>query len=475
MSERLSPSHFNALLDDALAKDRDHPNGIAVSVVSPLMSRSDGLSVFDEGARYSGVERQDQAAASVTVAASPYMEPVVVRDRFLAESQRVFGEAVHLPDTVEVNDRLPAHLIVWWRDETGSDDGRADISALAAASPARRRGFETVVAAQTLKAVRVLASLTGRQPLIEGSWGHGTQKERAHIGMSRGGPSNKHGHLHVLDFGTDPQNLEHRTDLTSRQKLNHFSPWEALLHQALSVPLERIVETSLTEAIGSEEITVKAFSDVVQHAHGKSSYNNGYRVELGSGVPLPELFGALVSLSGRFDALYQDTYALFAQYHKSLSSPAAAGAIRTKMSERAMQLGFRGDEADSFTDFVLRIRPTFGQLVQWQTDETVSSADRERIARQIARYERVRKALGRSARSIQLATALIEDTLRSTEDWKQVEVTWPAHAAALYALDNYTFSNDTLKVQSLILIPKVGSTESAEHIYGGTFKRATGN
>src|SRR5436309_3196532 len=110
MKERSLSSHYDELVDNVLDKDKLHLDGIAVSTIPLLMERTDGPSVFEEGAQFSGFEVRGSAEACITIVASPYVHPIIPRDEILQIAEKTIGQPINLPEGLSDLQELPLHL-----------------------------------------------------------------------------------------------------------------------------------------------------------------------------------------------------------------------------------------------------------------------------------------------------------------------------------------------------------------------------
>ncbi|HSX28473.1 MAG TPA: hypothetical protein VLF60_03430 [Candidatus Saccharimonadales bacterium] len=340
MAER-HPSHYSELVDDVVTKEGAHAQGIAITVIPSLMERTDGLGVFEEGAIFSGSEGRGPIEACITSVASPYAPPRIPREVFLNASETILGSRPVLPEGMADIPELPAHLIVWWRNKDWDDDGQAGILRLAEeSSQTERDDFRVVIEKQVTRAASIVHQASGRKPLIQSSWGHATPEERSGEGKSRGGPSNKHGHLHVLDLDPTEQSIELRDDLLAREKLNHFGPWNALAHQALSTPTTRILGNIAHGALPNSSVTSEAFTDFHFGANGTSAYCDGYRLFFDQPIGFGEAFDCLTTIASSFEGFYQDVTMLHSDFYKHSADSEVRSITRNSLARRAADFGY---------------------------------------------------------------------------------------------------------------------------------------
>jgi hypothetical protein len=478
MKERNLSSHYDELVDNVLDKDKLHLDGIAVSTIPSLMERTDGPSVFEEGEQFSGFEVRGSAEACITTVASPYVHPTTPRDEILQIAEKTIGQPINLPEGLSDLQELPLHLIVWWRHKKWDDDGQAGIlRVVEEGSLQEQKDFCETIAAQTARATRIIHEASGRKPLIQSSWGHATPDERAMYGKSRGGPSNKHGHLHVLDLVPEEQNIEHRKDLLHKEKLNHFGPWNSLVHESLSVPIARAIGLAAQSQLPHTLVTAEDFSEVYRGANNAIAYRDGYRLVFDQPTDLSEVFGCLMEIAGVVESFYQEVGACHADYYKySADSNIQVEAIR-EITNKAIRLGFTSEEAERFTTFSLRIRPTYGQLKSWQQELETHREDEESLRltnERVLRYERTARILGASTTRAS-HTNLIKDMVTPTKEFRDIQSVWPVHMGACFIIGDYEFDGNQIAVKSMEILPNIDTIKGVEYITGTLLKRAKGN
>jgi hypothetical protein len=469
------PSHYQKILDNALGMDDSYRGGVTVAHISSLMERRDSGSIFDEGEAFSGAERDGAAEAFITATASPHIQPSLPKSRLIDAAENVLNKQVRLPQGMEVRDTVSSQLLVWWRDlETEGE--AADLLHIAALPEKKQGKFYSVVAGQTAKAVEIVSQATSN-PTIWGSWGFGTPEERSLTGRGRGVPTNKHGHLHVIDFTSEVSKDIIDDSLTASERLNHYEPWASFLHELFSEPLARAVRSSIGMDMG---VKVAPFSEAIRSPGDNAlrTINNGYSVAFDTPQPFTEVFKGLVNTAGVFEAFYKRVTKEHGSYYKYQSHPEAPESAWSNIAEEAMNIGFTDEEAEQFAGFVLGIRPTYSQICTWLADlESLNDKpeDIARLCRKKEQYERINDYLGKSVTENSLGAALVKDTVTVIEDYRPSRSVWPEHATSTYIIDDYEMDNGVIMVKSLKLIPSVDSTKSApEHVTGRTLKRSIG-
>lgn len=476
MSEHINslPLYEN-LLEDAIAKDHEHQDGLAVSVVPPLFPRRDGVSVFAEGEQFAGAERRGNAEAFVTMVAFPHLPATLEQETMLDHARRVLPREPGPPEGAEEAKFISPQLMVWWRMLDGKEeDGRADISTLIHSSAEQQADASEAIASQLGRAVEILQAASDMRPTIWGCWGHATPEERSTEGRGRGAPTNKHGHIHVSTFEHgDANDIRIEEGLSASEKLDHYEPWVAVFHEVTGVPLARMIESSLTDA--SNHVTAMPFSEPILREDGTSTYRYGYTLEFEQPITGQETVASLIKVAEKMDSLYQSVGNHYEQYHLNWS-PGRTSAEPEQTRSLAVTEGFTESEADALVDLVFSIKPTYGQLLNWR--EELSSSDRDeqnlaRIERLIERYERVGQRLGNSPNTENsMARTLILHTVTNPDDFASIKHVWPVHSSFFFTIDGYEARQGDVAVKSLQLFPSIGTTASAvEHKTGAVVVR----
>jgi hypothetical protein len=477
-------SHHNDLLNNVSAKELLHEGGVPVEIISPLMERKDNDNIFDEGEAFSGLERQGNAEACITPVPSPHIQPELPKERLKNAAEDILGKEVTFPSGFDSVETLSAQLLVWWREaETNGDtssDGRADILRISSMPPEQQSNFFSVIAKQSEKAVQIIANASNK-PTIWGSWGYAAPHERLTTGRSRGIPTNKHGHLHVIDFGDAGRNLPRDSSLSAAEKLNHYAPWGSLLHNEFSQPIGRAINESISSNTG-ESVDVKPFTELIQDdsTTNVKRVNEGYEITFAKEVPISKAFESMSGIAGTFERFYQNATEQHEHYHKNFSQKGATESAYTLLAQEARDIGFTESEANRFAEFTLAIRPTFAQLSHWQEElnqsPTENADELERIGKLKELYERIHRLLDEDPDRDSFSSSLIRDTVARPEDYRSIGRTWAEHAGATYIIDQYNVTDAGIMVGSFRLLPGIDSTQSApELMVGRILKRSTGN
>jgi len=471
-------SHYQALVKHAYDKEILYNGDLTIEVIPSLMRRQDGSNVFEEGNAFSGAVCRGTAEAYITAAASPHTAPSVPRESLLTAAHTVLGKEVQLPDEMEKAELISPQLVIWWRDKKRRIDDRADLLYIATLSPEEQADFCQTIAMQTARAVEIITIMTmAQQPTIWGSWGFATQGERIVTGRGRGVPTNKHGHLHVIDFGYESAKVHRESQPTAAEKLNHYEPWGTMLHETFSIPLARSIEMSVNQNYAAD---VVPFSENVMAPDDCTlgTINHGYVITFDSPQRYANVFNTLIRLGGTFEALYKNITDAHSRYYKHHSQSKILETTQATIISEAISVGFNDDEADALASFALRIRPTYSQICTWleniDSNETYAKDDIDRLTKKKNQYERVGRYLAQRAANDSLIAGLIKGTVANPGEHTPQGSVWPEHASITFVIDDYEQDDQKrIFVKSFKLIPGIDSTESApEHKTGRTLKRS---
>lgn len=446
-----------------------HRRGIGVLYLHPLMKRNDN-NVFKEGEGFSGFDRSGLAEASITAVASPHVIPSIPRDNFVQAASQILQRKVLLPEGLQNAALLSPQLIVWWHKDNPLNEGTADFPYISTLDTRGKTDFTIVISSQTTKAAKILKKLG--KPTIWGSWGHATPEERSIQGLSRGGPTNKHGHLHVTNFNKEIQHITLETNITAKEKLNHFAPWATIFNQQFGTTISRILRNYINSNQGEVKTKVRPLSTIRTRRSNVSYDNkNGFLIKFNSPIGLEDTFNKLIGISGIFESFYQAIKIDYADYYKLLPNSNEADSAKRSIANHAQGFGFTYAEAATFSNFVLGIKPTYGQLRQWKM-ELGDAGQAVNISHMMNRYERLLSKLNNDRSNDSLRVALVRDTITPPEQFRSIEATWPVHASATFIIDDFEWINDKLKVKSIKLFPGIASTEAGpERILGTILKR----
>jgi len=446
------------------------------------MERKDGENIFAEGEAFSGIERLGNAEACITPVPSPHIQPELSKDRLKNAAEGVLGREVEFTPGLDAVDTISAQLLIWWREANrdANQDGQADMLHISTLPPDQQASFASVIAKQTEKAVNIVTNASGK-PTIWGSWGYGSPEERLLTGRSRGVPTNKHGHLHVIDFGSTAQESPRDPNLSAAEKLNHYAPWGSLLHKEFGEPIARTIKETVVRKTDAG-VNVEPFTELVQNDGNASArrVNEGYQITFEKDAPIAKILEGLTEIAGKFEMLYQNATKHHEYYHKNFSQDGVTESARALLIQDARNAGFHENEAEKFSNFTLAIRPTYAQLSKWQEELNRNPGEHEveleRIAKLKELYEHVRRLLEEDPERDSFSSALIRDTVAKPEDYRSIGRTWAEHASATYIIDGYNVTNNGIMVSGLQLLPGIDSTQAApEQVIGRILRRSTGN
>lgn len=468
MKEFQIRSHFDELLRIAVEKEKEHGGKIGVATHPPLMPRSDSMEeVFAEGELFSGITSNETAQACLTIASSPHVDATLDKDSLTISSRKILGKNVELPRALEASINISPQLIVWWRSKTLPDE-EMDILNIASLPETDRSLFAEIISLQTGNALQILDEISGK-PTIWGSWGHATPKERAVEGKSRGLPTNRMGHCHVTYFDCENQNISIAKNIPTSERLNHYVPWNELLHVRLSQPISKFLQSQIN-AHPERECKIKLVSESRINPNGSSIENYGYNIIFQNPIKLNEVFSTLIDIAGESNDLYQELNMLYSEWYRHISISSERKQVEEKILYTMKDRGFNEMESLDIKNFLLAIQPTYGQLLRWENQ--TSGENKRRIIARIKRYE---KAQGITYEG-NLRTALISDSLAQPDNYRVIQRTWPVHATFSYIIDDYTLSEGNVYVNNILLLPSIASTEAGpEHIVGAILKRSQGN
>lgn len=452
MSERSNSPHYSGLLKEVLIKDEIYKDGLVTSIIPPMMDRKDGMSIFEEGEAFSGVERVGEAESYITIAASPHIQPSVPKQILKEAAESVLEKNVELPPGMSSIETMPAQLLVWWRG-TAAEEHTADIPYVSTLSDERQTDFAHAIARQTSKAVNIISTVSDL-PTIWGSWGFASPEERLITGRGGGAPTNRFGHLHVIDLDSDTPKDYLDTNASPADKFNHYKAWDSLLFSKFHEPIARSINLS---ARNTSIENVLPFSNTVEVVSTGTPgvVNNGYTIIFKDHQKLDGVIKSLIDVAGTFEQFYKDVTEVYSLYHKHPSQSEISTIARRNIMHTANRMGFKEDEATVFTDFVLSIRPTYSQVLTWiddlSADLNTKPDDLAALSETAESYRHTRRLLGNRARTADISTELVHDTLRDPEDYKTIRNVWPEHASATFIIDEYENTSEGVLVKSVKL------------------------
>lgn len=405
-----SPSHYETLLDIVSEQKKLHPEGIAVSTIMSTMERSTVPDVFTEGEMFAGILRRDLTEACLTVAASPHVPPDIPQADFLASISQIVDKQVTLPAGMK-SELFPPHLIAWWRRVDGYDISKCDVIDIYRLPQVEQEDFFEALAKQSLIGLEILREFG--HPVIYGTWGYALPAERAEEGLSRGSPSVDQGHSHIAVFHQDNPTISLQKDLSSYYQLNHYAPWNRLIHQEFGDSTADIVKYSLDKA-GLSEMSVQTLNGYEKRPNGTFSYQDGISVAAGDPMTIQEAYRVVATVAGSVEDSYQKLKGLHEMYHKNYGDTFFTEKAENEIRTTLLTMGLNDSDASSIARFILSIRPTYGQLRKWETELNQEGEEPylqlNRIRKLIHKRDRFMRKFDKIDEKQSLRLALLKDT-----------------------------------------------------------------
>lgn len=468
-------SHYVALKQSVEGRQASHPNGIAVLTLAPLENRTDGSeSIFAEGNKFSGIEQVGEAVTCLTVPASPHVEPSIPKSYFLSAASKILGRDAFLPNSVSDSTLLAPQLVAWWNKLDITAKGKCDLLDIFNLPKGQQDDFFRAISRQATRASLIIQQLRG-QPSIWGSWGFASFEERMKYGRSRGCPTNKFGHCHIAFFDGEAQPVEINPHLDQNDQLNHYAPWNQLLIARFGLSLSSMTENLINNFFdGENTCSVDILHSLTRLKNGAEPLEEGLNIVFKQEVALDDAFRIVTHLAGNFENRYQDLADLYENFHKYQRNAETASQVKDIMTVYLAEIGIV-DESQQLTNFILNLRPTYEQLLKWETElvqEGQGGGSNAKALKEIrGRYDRIRPRFER-IRSNQLATVdLLRDTCKFPNPHLANEFTWPVHSSACYSIDDYVTESGEIFVRGIKLYPAIGSTESVPQIKVGAILR----
>lgn len=467
---------YGELLEE-IKRQKKH-DGIAVSTIPSVMQRGDGSNIFEEGDEFSGNILIGQAEASLTVASSPHYRPTIPYNTFIEEARNALLESTKLSKAIDQESTIAPHLLLWWRDTNG-DSQKFDLFDISRSSLEVRQNFTQSIAIQAKRGMQFLDKFSGT-PIIYGTWGFGTPDERSIAGLSRGGPTMGLGHAHIAKIYEEDQEIEMRDNLSTEQRLKHYAPWNHLFNKYFSHDLAAALETILFQE-SSRRVDVSFQNRAVKHTDRPTTSQECYEVTYQTPLPFKDAFSDIITIAGKTETFYQEILALFSAFHLSSSDQIGQENAVEAIREACLRLGLDEGAAISFSQFILRIKPTHGQVLKWknqieQQPPTTDSLSTVNLFNQgLKKRDRFMQEVKLHSTSHSLNLSLIADTYKEPSD-STIAQTFPVHSSAAYLFDDIFLKDDELWVSKITLIPALVSTAGApERILGVEILRDTGN
>lgn len=465
-------SHYSELLSYVSQRCNDSSYGIAVTSVAPLFSRTDGPRVFDEGRLFSGPKRFENTEACLTIPASPYVPSTIPMQTYLAAARKSYPD-LRLPPGLSRAVRLPGHLTLWWRfiDESSLCSG--DFIQLGGLTSRDKYSCCTCIETVASNAIQILLRAGGK-PVITGSWGNGSRADRGRLGLTRGVPTNQMGHLHIVCYETNTQSTTLVSELPASEIIKHFSPWNHLVQQKLAHGIKccinNVLEQSLSDFLIDTSVSVLDLK--LRFRNGAVAHQEGYVIEFSRDLNLKWVLAGLMDVAAKFEGFYKEL-----TYHYSVLQRSEVGSEQHddcmgRIRHVARNFGFTSGDAETLLDFILKIRPTYGQMLTWE-EECTTAEELKIIRGSLRRYRRHARRLALSDSAVDDARlALIRDTYVHPQHDTSINNTWPVHLSASYLVDEYRVVGDDIAVRSLKLFPGIGSSISAtERVLGTAIRR----
>lgn len=464
--KRFFPIPFQEVYSDITKRKAEGTLHVPIFEVVPVMPRNDNLSVFEEGQSFSGIEQTANAKACVTIVASAHVPPTVPSQEFITASQQVFGERSTLPANAKDIAMLPPQTIVWWAlNSQGSGSEKSDFQEIARMDKQTQKDFCVLIAHQVYKAAQLIELVKGRS-IAWGSWGNGSLEERSVSGMSRGIPTNKIGHCHVIHIDEAkqlliPQAREH----IARDEVNFAQPWTTVIKERFGNEIGIILENAIN--IQKETYIPEVRIARLDLANPTiASLRNSFEVQFRTQTTLQNSMEVMIIIAKTLEDLYQKTVSAHTAYYLNSGNTESQAAISLQLQQDLREQGFAQEKAEELARFTFAIRPTLIQLERWRdSGEHTTDALYER-------YVRIANRLKRGKSQASYLREVIEDTFKPLEEVKEIERTFPVHASAFYLFDDFTVGQEALLLSSFRVFPEIASSIAApERILGGIEKR----
>lgn len=472
--ERGQKAHLaDHLMDHFLKIKSHHPYGIPVKELWEIAPRTDGGSVFEEGKIFGGITQRGHIESCVTPVPAPHVAPRLPRGSFLQMATNALGPQSGLPPKYQDTACFSPQLCVWARHER-YPEGSFDFLAIAQLSEKERGDCCDAISHDVTRSVKMLGQMSTQEstrPVVWGTWGHGVKEERTLDGTTRGGPTLERAHVQVSNFGQQSESIILDNLLDARSRVNHFAPWVGYMLEAFGEDFAQVIGAHFqTGTAGGAQVSI--IDEVIHGENGSVSIKKGHRVQYNTPVHLKDVFGSLIKFASYMEGIYQKVKTLHQQYYTSASDDKDQAIA--SMTSYFANLGLADSIAQQLTDFVIRIRPTYGQVNRW-IDGTSGHPDvQAELLSTKGRYERLREKISNSLSAGQSAIkSMVFDMVKEPSD-PSIELTWPVHSSFCYLIDDYEIDDGELVIRSLQLFPNFVTTEAApEKIQGVVLKRPT--
>lgn len=452
--------------------DAIHSNGIAVSEPKIIVPRDSIPKVYEEGRRFSGIITVGKMESCLTPIPAPHVPSSILAKEYLETARSIFGNESFLPPKYDNVKNFPPQVVLWWSRK--NDQTPYDFIAVSGLSKNDREDTCTAISAKCVEGVRLIESLSGK-PKIWGTWGYGVKTERELKGLTRGGPTVKEGHLHISKFDDNDRSELKFENLPLKIKLNHYAPWNQIILNNFGASFLPTIKDGLcSQSIDKTDFAIQRENSVSKHQNGAISIRNGFKIDFKGSVPLKSVISMLIGLAGKSEEVYQRIGRLHELYHKN-SDPKERSKIEGEIVTVLERAGFYGYSVQELARFIISVRPTYGQLLNWKKEIVDDGGEKnhEMLKRNIARYERFRGELKERNRKGSISVAIVEDSVKNSTD-EDITFTWPVHSSYCYVIDDYDLTERDIFVKSFYLYPEFVTTESApERELGVVLRRQT--
>jgi hypothetical protein len=328
---------------------------------------------------------------------------------------------------------MPPQTIVWWalKNDAGIDR-HSDFIELAKLDNKRREKLYAPIATNVYNSVQFIESLKGSS-VLWGSWGHATAEECEATGQSRGIPTNKIGHTHVVHFdeALDQQRATH-LQATYGEKLDYADPWTHILMvdfaEEIASVLAQSIHLHIKESSGID-ISFQGETRPDKNSHIKTL--DGFIVTINKEVRYEKILEILVCVAKTLETYYQYCLSLNRQYRLSSNDMSKRDQIRQTLIKKLVSHTVATDKAQAFAEMVLDIIPESMHITAPTTDN--------------------------------------EEGLLKT-------LPLAVHASAFYLIEKYHLVGEALYVKSFKIFPAFSSTKAApERMLGGIQRRPLKN
>ncbi len=473
MSERLSypvpKSHFANIMQEV---ERASQYSVPTYVLRSPIKRADNMGVFEEGLAFSGQLESPHAISCVTINASPHIAPSVPVQVMEEYASKAFDMSSSLTEIVgNSSDKVAPQLVVWWERKDVVSDG-TDFNALYRMDTKKRAEFVSHIDIQATRATKLIRDLKG-SAMIWGSWGSSSVQERKMTGRSRGGPSNKLGHLHVTHMEETYRDLlPQAPETTVRDAMGFYSPWVMLMMDHFRSDMSFF----LASAMYSKEGRLPSFTITKTKSRkiprDKVKFYDGFDISFHKEIPFESVVQLLTSIAGHSEELYKECSKIHDAYYRAKFTNRSTIDVKKAAAISLSNFGLRPSSIQRFIDFIVTIRPTYIQLQRYKSDQTTAKS--AELNSMLERYEQMRKRMKERSETNAVFDSIVYDTFRDEAEVKQIETTWPEHSSYWYLIDDYKIKGEKIEVKSFKLFPLIGTGKAGpERTLGGLINRTS--